>query len=242
MQSLNRLARNKVNEALGNDPGRSRLIDRMKTVTIAALAAALLAFAPAVQAELRVTGDARGLLVEADRATMEEVLVALRDRAGLDYRTSVRLDAPFTGRLTGSLDQIVEKLLAGDYSYVFRDAALRPRLEIVAAGGGAASATASFAAGGSAQPFALRRPTRRFDATQALLWDETLRYGDAVVTDAGVRVFEGNWICPHAIADFRTLDELSNLSRGRRVILAEIDRALKMRDGARPIVASDPPR
>jgi hypothetical protein len=212
----------------------------MKTVIIAALAAALLALAPAAQAELRVTGDARGLLVEAERATIEEVLAALRDRAGLDYRSAVRLDAPFTGRLTGSLDQIVEKLLLpGDYSYVFRGAALRPRLEIVAAGGGAASATASFSAGGPAQPFALRKPARRFDATQALLWDETLRYGDAVVTDAGVRVFEGDWICPHAIADFRTLAESSTLSSGRRLVLAEIDRALKMRDGARPIVASD---
>jgi hypothetical protein len=212
----------------------------MKTVTIAALAAALLAFAPAAQAELRVTGDARGLLVEADRATMEEVLAALRDKAGLDYRSSVRLDAPFTGRLTGSLDQIVEKLLAGDYSYVFRAAALRPRLEIVAAGSDTGQASASSTAGGAATPFALRRPARRFDATQALLWDETLRYGDAVVTDAGVRVFEGNWICPHAIADFRTLAESSTLSSGRRLVLAEIDRALKMRDGARPIVASDP--
>ncbi len=214
----------------------------MKTVIIAALAALLLAFAPAVQAELHVTGDARALLVEAERATIDEVLAALQDRAGLDYRSAVRLDAPFTGRLTGSLDQIVEKLLSGDYSYVFSNAALRPRLEIVAAGGGAASATASFAAGSSAQPFALRRPVRRFDATQALLWDETLRYGDVVVTNAGVRVFEGNWICPHAIADFRTLAESSTLSSGRRLVLAEIDRALKLRDGARQIVASDPPR
>jgi hypothetical protein len=212
----------------------------MKTVILAALAVALLACAPAAQAELRVTGDARGLLVEADRATMEEVLAALRDKTGLDYRSAVRLDAPFTGRLTGSLDQIVEKLLAGDYSYVFRAAALRPRLEIVAAGSDTGQASASATAGGAATPFVLRRPAKRFDATQALLWDETLRYGDAVVTDAGVRVFEGNWICPHAIADFRTLAESSTLSNGRRLVLAEIDRALKMRDGARPIVASDP--
>lgn len=213
----------------------------MKTVILAALAAAMLALAPAAQAEVRLAGDRRALLVEAEQASIEAVLAALRDTVGLDYRTAVRLDAPFTGRLTGSLDQIVEKLLLSrDYSYVFRNAAARPMLEIVAGGAGAATATASSAAGGSAPPFALRRPARRFDATQALLWDETLRYGDVVVTDAGVRVFEGNWICPHAMADFRTLAESSTLSSGRRLVLAEIDRALKLRDGARPIVASDP--
>jgi hypothetical protein len=213
----------------------------MKTVIRAAFAAALLALAPAAQAELRVTGDRRALLVEADRASVEEVLAALRDKAGLNYRSAVRLDAPFTGRLTGSLDQIVEKLLQSqDYSYVFRNAAQRPMLEVVAGGGGAATASASFAAGGGAPPFALRRAAKRFDATQALLWDETLRYGDVVVTDAGVRVFEGNWICPHAIADFRTLEESEEVSPRKRVILAEIERAMKLRDSARPIVASDP--
>jgi len=211
---------------------------------LAALAAALLAFAPTAQAEVRVTGDRRVLLVEADQASIEAVLAALRDSVGLDYRTAVRLDAPFTGRFTGSLDQVVVKLLlAGDFSYVFRSAAAHPMLEIVAGGADAAKAPAApfSAAGASAPLFSLKRPARRFDATQALLWDETLRYGDVVVTDAGVRVFEGNWICPHAIADFRTLAESQRLSPRKRIILVEIERAMKMRDGARPIVASDPP-
>ena len=211
---------------------------------LAALAAALLALAPAAQAEVRVTGDRRALLVEAGQASIEEVLTALRDAVGLSYRSAVRLNAPITGRFTGSLDQVVVKLLlAGDYSYVFRSAAAHPMLEIVAGGADPAKASAApfSAAGASAPLFALKRPARRFDATQALLWDETLRYGDVVVTDAGVRVFEGNWICPHAIADFRTLAESQELSPRNRIILAEIERALKMRDGARPIVASDPP-
>jgi hypothetical protein len=82
------------------------------------------------------------------------------------------------------------------------------------------------------------------DSTQALMRDPTLRYGDVVVTDEGVRVFEGGGACPHAISDFRTLAETRDLSLGTRRVLAAIERDMKTKTIARvgrPIVATDPP-
>jgi hypothetical protein len=211
----------------------------------AALAAALgamLTTAPRAQAEVRVTGNPRALQVEADHASIEDVLAALRNAVGLNYRSAVKLDAPLNGRFSGSLDQLIVKLLSSrDYSFVYRGSATGPALEIVAGGFGAATALPP-----SAEAFAPRARVsraRRADATEALLWDETLRPGDVVVTEEGVRVFEGSWICPHAISEFRTLSETPDLRRQRRMVLAEIDRAMKIRDPGRmerPIVAADP--
>jgi hypothetical protein len=80
------------------------------------------------------------------------------------------------------------------------------------------------------------------DATHALMQDPTLQRGDAVVTEEGVRVFEGRKVCPHAISDFRTLGETRALSPGARTILVEIERDLKTKNvdrSDRPIVATD---
>ena len=215
-----------------------------KRFALAAALFAALGATPATssraQAEVRVTGNPRALQVEADHASIEEVLAALKSAVGLNYRSAVKLDAPLDGRFSGSLDQLIVKLLSSrDYSFVYRSAT-GPALEIVAGGSGAATALPP-----SAEAFAPRARVsraRRSDATEALIWDETLRPGDVVVTDEGVRVFEGSWICPHAISEFRTLSETPDLSRQRRMVLAEIDRAMKIRDPSRverPIVASD---
>lgn len=86
-------------------------------------------------------------------------------------------------------------------------------------------------------------PSKTIDSTQALMRDATLRYGDVVVTDEGVRVFEGSGACPHAISDFRTLSETRDLSRGTRKVLAAIERDIKTKNLAhvgQPIVAADP--
>jgi len=217
-----------------------------KRFALAAALFAALGATPATssraQAEVRVTGNPRALQVEADHASIEEVLAALKSAVGLNYRSAVKLDAPLDGRFSGSLDQLIVKLLSSrDYSFVYRGSATGPALEIVAGGSGAATAPPP-----SAEAFAPRARVsraRRSDATEALIWDETLRPGDVVVTDEGVRVFEGSWICPHAISEFRTLSETPDLSRRRRMVLAEIDRAMKIRDLGRverPIVAADP--
>lgn len=81
------------------------------------------------------------------------------------------------------------------------------------------------------------------DYKEALVRDPTLRYGDVIVTDEGVRIFEGNWVCPHTISDFRTLAEVRDLNFGTRAVLAEIERTLKTRNVGRvdqAVVASDP--
>jgi len=208
----------------------------------------MLAFSPAAQAEVRVAGNLRALQVEADHASIEEVLAALRNAVGLNYRTAVRLDSPLTGHFAGPLDQVILKLLfSRDYSYVYHNAAAGPRLEIIAAGSDAAGARVEPPpAGASAPRVQISRrdgASKRFGATEALIWDETLRYGDIIVTDEGVRVFEGSDFCPHAISDFRTLSETHELSRGTRTVLTEMERAMKIKDvgGAdRPIVAADP--
>jgi len=231
-----------------NRPSRGRSCwSGGKNYALAALVA-MLAFSSGARAEVRVTGDRRGLQVEADHASVEDVLAALRDAVGLSYRSAVKLDSPLAGRFAGSLDQVVVKALSsGDYSYVYRHGAAGPTLEIVAAGSEAGARAA--AAPAKEPPPRTRisalasRGRERSDAAEALLWDETLRYGDVIVTDEGVRVFEGSELCPHAVSDFRTLSETPDLSRRTRTVLAEIERAMKIKDLGRvdrPIVASDP--
>jgi len=220
------------------------------TVLAAALGA-MLAFSPGAQAEVRVTGDRRSLQVEADRASIADVLAALRNAVGLNYRSAVRLDSPLTGRFAGSLDQVVVKALSsGDYSYVYHSGAAGPMLEIVSADPEAAGVRAAEPLAAGRPPLRVRLPglgsraPEHFDATEALMWDETLRRGDVIVTDEGVRVFEGSDFCPHAISDFRTLSETPELSRRTRTVLDEIERAMKIRNVSRvdrPIVAADPP-
>ena len=83
------------------------------------------------------------------------------------------------------------------------------------------------------------------DRTEALMRDATLRAGDVIMTDEGVRVFAGRSACPHTVRDFQTLAEASRaLPRGERMVLAAMERATKVKrfDSAKdPIVASDRP-
>jgi hypothetical protein len=80
------------------------------------------------------------------------------------------------------------------------------------------------------------------DTTQALMRDATLRYGDVVVTDEGVHVFEGTGACPHTVSNFRTLAETRILSPGTRSALAQIELDLETNNVHRAdpaIVAAD---
>ncbi len=217
---------------------------RRRRRAVAAAFGAMLATSSGARAEVRVAGDLRVLQVEADHASIGEALVALKSAVGLNYRSAIQLDRPLNGHFAGSLDQVIMKMLPSDYSYVYFNSAEGPKLEIVGAASGAAVAGPSEAV---SAPRPLVSPRvhgrKRLDAMQALIWDETLRPGDVIVTDEGVRIFEGSWICPHAISDFRTLSETSDLSRQRRTVLAEIERAMKIKDVGRvdrPIVATDP--
>ncbi len=72
--------------------------------------------------------------------------------------------------------------------------------------------------------------------------DATLRPGDVIMTDEGVRVFAGRAACPHTVRDFQTLAEARALPRGERRVLAAMEQATKTKrfgSAQDPIVASD---
>ncbi len=80
--------------------------------------------------------------------------------------------------------------------------------------------------------FCTRRPDALNNASRfrQLLNDKTLRAGDIVVTDAGIRVFEGQEACPHTSKDFVALGA-AELSRSKKGVLAQLE--LSMRFAAR---------
>ncbi|MBY6243100.1 DUF2865 domain-containing protein [Methylosinus sp. Sm6] len=61
--------------------------------------------------------------------------------------------------------------------------------------------------------------------TNALYRDPTLRRGDAVMTDRGVRIFRGAGRFPYTDADFRPLSQTPDVPAGMRRKLAALDRA-----------------
>ncbi len=128
---------------------------------------------------------------------------------------------------------------------VRRHAPARRHVEVhraPASGGEAASASGSTS---KAPQFCSwqNQTTVPADRTEALMRDATLRAGDVIMTDEGVRVFAGRSACPHTVRDFQTLAEASRaLPRGERMVLAAMERATKVkRFGSTedPIVASD---
>jgi hypothetical protein len=87
------------------------------------------------------------------------------------------------------------------------------------------------------------RAAKPVDRSDALMRDATLRRGDVIVTDEGVRVFAGRAACPHSVADFQTLAEARALPRQERTVLVAIENVMKTRHFGRGddrIVASDP--
>ena len=81
------------------------------------------------------------------------------------------------------------------------------------------------------------------DRTEALMRDATVRPGDVIMTDEGVRVFAGRAACPHTVGDFQTLAEARALPRVERTALAAIEQATKAKPFGSTkdrIVASDP--
>ncbi len=80
------------------------------------------------------------------------------------------------------------------------------------------------------------------DHSDALLHDETLRSGDTLVTDEGVRIFNGGGSCPHKPADFRSLAEARGLSGQKRNTLIAIEQVMHRRrgvDSSDAVVATD---
>jgi hypothetical protein len=56
-----------------------------------------------------------------------------------------------------------------------------------------------------------------------LMDDDSLQHGDAVMTQAGIRIFAGYSGSPHRPEDFRKIFEVKNLSRRERSALVALD-------------------
>lgn len=98
-----------------------------QTRHLAACAAVVIAVgcvsASPVCAEVRVEGDEAAVRVTADRASLGDVLAALKTRFRLSYNASIPLNREVTGVLSGTLHRVVVRLLDG-YDFVVKRSAL----------------------------------------------------------------------------------------------------------------------
>jgi hypothetical protein len=81
--------------------------------------AVLIVTADAVHAEVRVNGDASALQVVATQSNIAEVLSALESAFRLQVHTPIVLDRAIGGTFSGSLAQVLSRMLQ-DYNYVIR--------------------------------------------------------------------------------------------------------------------------
>jgi len=78
--------------------------------------------------------------------------------------------------------------------------------------------------------------------TESLMHDATLRAGDTLVTDEGVRIFAGRAACPHRAGDFLTLAEAGRMPNTKHVALLAIEKTMKLHRNYTPrdaVVATD---
>jgi hypothetical protein len=85
----------------------------------AAVAALAYGFATAACAEVQVEGDLSALRVTTSGDTLSNVLSAFGDPFHVKYRAAVPLNAEINGVYSGSLSQVVSRLLDG-YNYVIK--------------------------------------------------------------------------------------------------------------------------
>jgi hypothetical protein len=89
---------------------------------IAAALAGVIVTAGTVHAEVRVNGDVTAVRVEATESNVAEVLFALETAFHFRVNTSVALDSSVGGTFTGSLTQVVSRLLEGHNYFIRRQA------------------------------------------------------------------------------------------------------------------------
>jgi hypothetical protein len=77
------------------------------------------ALATTARAEVRVEGDSNAVRVTTSQDTISEVLSAMAAALHFRYRTAVRLDASANAVYSGSLREVVARLLDG-YNYAIR--------------------------------------------------------------------------------------------------------------------------
>jgi hypothetical protein len=118
-------------------PLKSIALRKMADLSASPAAIALglaLAIAPTwARAETHVRGTPQAVVVEAQNATVEEILVALTDTFKVEFRSAANLDKRLTGTYEGTLQQAVSHILKG-YDFVVKSG--HAGLEITLLGAG----------------------------------------------------------------------------------------------------------
>ena len=89
------------------------------SMTLAALCSGLSLGSMPARAAVSVQVDAASVQVVADQATVSEVLGALSSALGIRYDTTANLDSIIGGTYSGSLDNVLARILRG-YNYVIK--------------------------------------------------------------------------------------------------------------------------
>jgi hypothetical protein len=98
---------------------------------LAALIAVVLSAMPApASAKIEIEGRSDALRLEAQDASLEEVLAALSAKFNLTYSSEPELDRTVSGAYSGTLQQVVRRILHG-YDYVLNFSVERIELNIV---------------------------------------------------------------------------------------------------------------
>ncbi len=125
-------------------PSRRPLARSGATIAIGLGIAYALAAAPAM-ADTQVRGNPQAASVQAQNATVEEILVALSNEFNVQFRSSADLNKRLTGTYEGSLQQVVSHVLKG-YDFVVKSGTGGVEITLLGAGkstkviGGAAAA------------------------------------------------------------------------------------------------------
>jgi len=75
--------------------------------------------ATSARADVKVHGDTTAVRIDASQASVSQVLAAIGTTFKIRYRTSTSLDTPINGTYTGSLGEVISRVLNG-YNYVVK--------------------------------------------------------------------------------------------------------------------------
>jgi hypothetical protein len=113
---------------------------KFRSAVLALSAFGLLSTIPTfAQAETHVVGESAALRVDVQNATLQEVLTALRASFGLQYKISTDLNRSVSGTYSGSLREVITRLLNG-YDFFVRK--VGDDLEVIVVGFSASTTTA----------------------------------------------------------------------------------------------------
>ena len=101
--------------------------------------AVLIVMAGTVHADVRVSGDVGAVQLDASRSNVAEVLSALQSAFRLRVNTSIVLDKSIGGTYSGSLAQVLRRILQG-YNYVIRSQPSEVEVTVIAQQGDHAAA------------------------------------------------------------------------------------------------------